>query len=178
MSEEAIKIGGKKKSIFKDKVMALLPEGGNLNLCLTCGACSSGLPGHGPGKHGPAQIAAHGRPGHGRGASELRLGLDVHHVPALHLCLPDENRHPPADLQRAQQLAPGNAAQGYPGLLRHGPAQRHLQRHGRHRGGLALRGRGRGRGGSRKPARISKTCRPPWTKRGPTFSSTRTPGSR
>jgi ferredoxin len=44
MSEEAIKLGGKKKSIFIDKVKKLLPEGGNLNLCLTCGACSSGCP--------------------------------------------------------------------------------------------------------------------------------------
>jgi ferredoxin len=44
MAEEAIKLGGKKKSIFIDKVKALLPEGGNLNLCLTCGACSSGCP--------------------------------------------------------------------------------------------------------------------------------------
>jgi ferredoxin len=44
MVEEAIKLGGKKKSIFLDKVKALLPDGGNLNLCLTCGACSSGCP--------------------------------------------------------------------------------------------------------------------------------------
>jgi ferredoxin len=44
MAEEAIKIGGKKKSAFIDKVKQLLPEGGNLNLCLTCGACSSGCP--------------------------------------------------------------------------------------------------------------------------------------
>jgi ferredoxin len=44
MAEEAIKLGGKKKSIFLDKVKALLPDGGNLNLCLTCGACSSGCP--------------------------------------------------------------------------------------------------------------------------------------
>ncbi len=44
MAEQAIKVGGKKKSIFKDKVMALLPNGGNLNLCLTCGLCSSGCP--------------------------------------------------------------------------------------------------------------------------------------
>ena len=44
MAEEAIKLGGKKKSIFKDKVMELLPDGGNLNLCLTCGMCSSGCP--------------------------------------------------------------------------------------------------------------------------------------
>jgi len=44
MAEEVIKIGKKKKSTFKDKVMSLLPEGGNLNLCLTCGLCSSGCP--------------------------------------------------------------------------------------------------------------------------------------
>jgi ferredoxin len=44
MAEEAIKISGKKKSSFIDKVKQVLPEGGNLNLCLTCGACSSGCP--------------------------------------------------------------------------------------------------------------------------------------
>jgi len=44
MSVEAVKLGKKKKSIFIDKFKELLPEGGNLNLCLTCGACSSGCP--------------------------------------------------------------------------------------------------------------------------------------
>ena len=44
MAEEAIKLGGMKKSKFIDQVKAILPEGGNLNLCLTCGACSSGCP--------------------------------------------------------------------------------------------------------------------------------------
>jgi ferredoxin len=44
MAEEAIKLGGKKKSIFLDKVKEILPDDGNLNLCLTCGACSSGCP--------------------------------------------------------------------------------------------------------------------------------------
>jgi len=44
MAEEAIKLGGKKKSIFMEKVQKMLPDGGNLNLCLTCGACSSGCP--------------------------------------------------------------------------------------------------------------------------------------
>jgi ferredoxin len=44
MAEAAIQLGGKKKSIFMDKVKDLLPDGGNLNLCLTCGACSSGCP--------------------------------------------------------------------------------------------------------------------------------------
>ncbi len=44
MSSHVIEIKGSKKSIFLDKVKELLPDGGNLNLCLTCGACSSGCP--------------------------------------------------------------------------------------------------------------------------------------
>ena len=44
MLGKPIRIEGKKESIFLDKVKELLPEGGNLNLCLTCGACSSGCP--------------------------------------------------------------------------------------------------------------------------------------
>ncbi len=39
-----ILLGKENPGIFKDKVMKLLPEGGNLNACLTCGACSSGCP--------------------------------------------------------------------------------------------------------------------------------------
>lgn len=44
MPENSIVITGKKKSGFIDTVKELLPEGGNLNLCLTCGACVSGCP--------------------------------------------------------------------------------------------------------------------------------------
>lgn len=44
MAEQALKLGGKKQSIFLDHVKKLLPDGGNLNLCLTCGACASGCP--------------------------------------------------------------------------------------------------------------------------------------
>ena len=44
MGEAAVKIGKKHKSVFKDKVMEILPDGGNLNACLTCGACASGCP--------------------------------------------------------------------------------------------------------------------------------------
>ena len=44
MAKEAVVLGGEKKSQFIDKVKEILPEGGNLNLCLTCGACSSGCP--------------------------------------------------------------------------------------------------------------------------------------
>ena len=32
---------------FKDQVMEMLPEGGNLNLCLTCGLCAAGCPASG-----------------------------------------------------------------------------------------------------------------------------------
>jgi ferredoxin len=44
MSTEAVKLGSKKQSLFKKKINELLPDGGNLNLCLTCGACASGCP--------------------------------------------------------------------------------------------------------------------------------------
>ncbi len=44
MANPSIKIQGPKKSTFMDKVKEILPEGGNLNLCLTCGACASGCP--------------------------------------------------------------------------------------------------------------------------------------
>ncbi len=44
MSSQVIELKKGKTSTFKQKVMELLPEGGNLNLCLTCGLCSSGCP--------------------------------------------------------------------------------------------------------------------------------------
>lgn len=44
MTAEPIRIPTRSSSRFLDKVKALLPEGGNLDLCLTCGACSSGCP--------------------------------------------------------------------------------------------------------------------------------------
>jgi len=44
MADTALTLDGKKKSLFMDKVHELLPKGGNLNLCLTCGACCSGCP--------------------------------------------------------------------------------------------------------------------------------------
>ncbi len=44
MGEPAIVLEGGVQSNFKDDVMKILPEGGNLNMCLTCGLCSSGCP--------------------------------------------------------------------------------------------------------------------------------------
>lgn len=47
MPSEAIEIGGRRRRTFKEQVMELLPDGGNLNLCLTCGLCASGCPASG-----------------------------------------------------------------------------------------------------------------------------------
>ena len=44
MGEAAIQIGPERPSAFMNRVKELLPEGGNLDLCLTCGACASGCP--------------------------------------------------------------------------------------------------------------------------------------
>jgi hypothetical protein len=59
------------------------------------------------------------------------MGLDVQHVPALRLCLPHEDRHPGSWSTMRAQAGRAKAPQGHPGLLRHGAAQRNLQRHGR-----------------------------------------------
>jgi ferredoxin len=44
MTQETIRLKGKKERGLMDEVNALIPDGGNLNLCLTCGACASGCP--------------------------------------------------------------------------------------------------------------------------------------
>ncbi len=44
MEEQVIRLGGKRRTPFMETVREILPEGGNLTLCLTCGACSSGCP--------------------------------------------------------------------------------------------------------------------------------------
>ncbi len=44
MAKDTIILKSKKKSMLIDEVRKLIPDGGNLNLCLTCGACSSGCP--------------------------------------------------------------------------------------------------------------------------------------
>ena len=44
MRDEVIQLKPYTKSLFIDKVKEILPDEGNLSLCLTCGACSSGCP--------------------------------------------------------------------------------------------------------------------------------------
>ena len=44
MAVELLKINGNDKSPFKERIKSKIPNGANLNLCLTCGACASGCP--------------------------------------------------------------------------------------------------------------------------------------
>ena len=44
MSSQVVKIKRKSEKTFMDRVKDMLPDGGNLNLCLTCGLCASGCP--------------------------------------------------------------------------------------------------------------------------------------
>lgn len=44
MAKNTIYLKSKKKNMLIDEVKKIIPDGGNLNLCLTCGACSSGCP--------------------------------------------------------------------------------------------------------------------------------------
>jgi len=39
-----IDLRGERRKTFRNRLKEMLPEGGNLNLCLTCGACSAGCP--------------------------------------------------------------------------------------------------------------------------------------
>lgn len=44
MANQTLSLGKDNRSLFKDQVMRILPDGGNLNACLTCGACAAGCP--------------------------------------------------------------------------------------------------------------------------------------
>ena len=65
MSKEPLVIKKKKEKSFKDIVMEKLPDGGNLNACLTCGTVCGGLPGHRYAWHGSTQGGAYGGLGDG-----------------------------------------------------------------------------------------------------------------
>ena len=145
MEENVIRIGGKKRSTFMDQVKEVLPEGGNLNLCLTCGACSSGCPATGLRAWTRASFCAW-----------PPLGLDENILNSdwvwmctmcqrcIYVC-PDENRHPPAWSTTPGELAAGQTPQGYPGLLRHGPQNETCSAMGASEE-ISVRCRGRARG--------------------------------
>ncbi len=56
MSSEVYEIKRKEEKSFMDTVRTLLPDGGNLNLCLTCGLCASGCPAAGLGDMDPRKF--------------------------------------------------------------------------------------------------------------------------
>jgi hypothetical protein len=66
MSDEAIKLGGKKKSKFIDKVKEILPEGGNLESLSDLRGLLFRMPGYGIGRHGPQKVFENGGIGNGR----------------------------------------------------------------------------------------------------------------
>lgn len=56
MSPKIYELKRKTESTFKEKVMELLPDGGNLDLCMTCGLCASGCPASGIGGMDPRKF--------------------------------------------------------------------------------------------------------------------------
>jgi heterodisulfide reductase subunit C len=98
MTDHVIKLGMNKTSTFIEKVKALLPQGGNLNLCLTCGACSSGCPATGLDGMDPRKFLRMAALGMDEEIKKIGLALDVHHVPTVHLRVPHANRYSPTCL--------------------------------------------------------------------------------
>jgi ferredoxin len=56
MIQETVTLGASKQTGLLDQVMQILPDAGNLNLCLTCGMCSSGCPAAGIDDMDPRKI--------------------------------------------------------------------------------------------------------------------------
>jgi ferredoxin len=111
MGEAAIQIGPERTSAFLDRVKEMLPEGGNLDLCLTCGACASGCPATGLAGMDPRKFLRMAALGLDEEITSTSLGLDVQHVPALHLCLPHGDRH----------FRPWSTRRARPGPVKSGP---------------------------------------------------------
>ena len=88
----------KGKVFFWTRVKEILPDGGNLNLCLTCGACSSGCPATGLEDMDPRKFLRMAALGMDEEVTKSPLGLDVHRLSAVHLCLSHENRYSPTGL--------------------------------------------------------------------------------
>ncbi len=92
--KEVIKIGGKKKSKFLDKVREILPEEGHLNMCLTCGLCSSGCPATGLEGLDPRKVLRMAALGMDEELLSTTMGMDVQYVLAMYGRMPYENRYP------------------------------------------------------------------------------------
>jgi heterodisulfide reductase subunit C len=109
----------KNKNSFMDKVKEILPEGGNLNLCLTCGACSSGCPATGLDGMDPRKFLR-----------MAALGLDEEIAKSnwpwmcsmcqrcIYVCPMQIDI--PQLVYNARGLRHGKNAQRHPGVLRHG----------------------------------------------------------
>ena len=91
---------------FKKRVQNILPEGGNLDMCFTCGTCASGCPATGLENMDPRKFLRMVLLGMDEQVLSSKCGLDVHNVPTLHQGLPDEREHPAVGLRNKGFLAP------------------------------------------------------------------------
>jgi heterodisulfide reductase subunit C len=86
---KAIQIGTPRQSTFLDRVKELLPDDGNLTMCLTCGACSSGCPATGLENMDPRKFLRMAALGMDEAIASHTLGLDVQRcVSAVSMCAP------------------------------------------------------------------------------------------
>ena len=117
MLQKAIKLKTAKSRTFLDKVREILPSGGNLNLCLTCGACASGCPATGLEDMDPRKFLR---------MAALGMDEEIAGHPWVWMCsmcsrctyvCPMEINHCRAGFRSAQTLAPGTKTQGYSGFL-------------------------------------------------------------
>ena len=79
MGEAAELLIEPKQSELVDKVKELLPDG-NLNMCLTCGACSSGCPATGMHDMDPRKFLRLALLGQEEEIRSTPWGLALHHV--------------------------------------------------------------------------------------------------
>ena len=105
MADQAINVSDQKGE-FRAKVKELLPDAGNLNICLTCGTCAAGCPATGIDNMDPRKFVRMVALGMDEEVTSTTMGMDVQHVPALHLCLPHERGYPPDGGSGASDLAP------------------------------------------------------------------------
>ena len=170
MAEEAIKISGKKKSMFIDKVKQLLPEGGQSQPLPDLRRLLVGLPGHRAWRAWTRASSCAWPP-----SAWTRRLLKSEWVWMCTMCqrciyvCPMKIDIPQLVFNARRSWPRDQRPKGILRLLRHGPQARHLQRHGRLRGGLPVRGRGRRSRRSATPRWAGRNCRRRSTSRAPMY---------
>ncbi len=124
-AQATIKINHQRKGAFIEKVKDVLPEGGNLSLCLTCGACASGCPATGLENMDPRKFLR---------MAALGLDDEIAGHPWVWMCSQCQrctyvcpmSINIAGLIYEARQLWPREERPKGILILRHGPAQRQL----------------------------------------------------